>query len=139
MDPTTAALAAEGGGKVAGGIAAYQSAKAEQRAANINSYIARTRAAQADTDARVGLDAELGSMRAALAANGQSPNVGTFEMFRELRDVRNRERRVSVGNLNQEARDFKTAGRNAAAKGQMAMLSGASQAAPSLFDLYQGI
>lgn len=136
---TTTALVLSAGKSVMEGFGAKQEADAEKQAAQVNSYIARTRAAQADTDARQGLSDELGSMRAALAANGQEPSVGTFEVFRELREVRNRERRVTVDNRNNEARNFDTAARNAGNRARWAMPMALTKAAPSMFDLYQGV
>lgn len=130
-----AALAAAG--PIMEGMANKQAAQAEQAAAKVNSYIARTRAAQADTDARTGLESEIGSMRAALGANQQGANVGTFEMFRELREVRNRERRVNVGNRNQEAADLNTAARNAGNKAKWAMPVAYAKSAQSIFDFAQ--
>jgi hypothetical protein len=119
------------------GIGNKQAANAEADAARVNSYIARTRAAQADTDARAGLNDELGNMRAALGQNNQAPNVGTFEVFRELREVRNRERRVEVGNRNNEARNFTTAANNAKSRASWAMPMAFAKAGTSMFDLYQ--
>lgn len=144
MEPsTTAALAFKAGGTLLKGLGARQEAAAEQEAAQINSFIGRTRAIQTDTAAREGLSDELGNMRAVLGANGQRAGVGTFEMFRELRDIRNRERRVEVGNRNQEASDFNMAARNAGARKRMALpmaigSQGFAQPAFSLFDLYRG-
>jgi hypothetical protein len=120
------------------GMGERQAAQAEAQAARNNSYRARTRAAQADTDARTGLESELGNMRATLGANAQGANVGTFEMFRELREVRNRERRVDVGNRNQEARDFNTAANNASNRAKWAMPVAIAKSAQSLFDFAQG-
>lgn len=143
MEPTTMALVAKAGGTVMKGMANRQQAAAEQEAAQVNSFIGRTRAIQTDTFAREGLSDELGNMRAVLGANNQRAGVGTFEMFRELRDIRNRERRIEVANRNQEASDFSMAAKNAGARKRMAlpMAIGSqdfAQPAFSLFDLYRG-
>lgn len=132
-----AALAASASSSILGGMSARSAAQAEKRQAEANAYIGRTRAIQTDTAARESLSSELGNMRAVLGANQQGTNVGTFEMFQELRSVRDRERRVEVGNRMQEVYDFQTAGRNAQAQGNAAMLSGLAGSAQSLFSLYQ--
>ena len=136
-DPVTLALGAQAGSSIFGGLAGSAEAKAEKKRAEINAYIGRTRAIQTDTDARVGLNDELATMRAALASNGQKQNVGTMALFDELRKQRGRERRVEVGNRMSEVADWKMAGKNASAKASSAMLGGVLKAGPSLFDLYQ--
>ena len=130
------ALGAQAGSSIFGGLAGSAEAKGEKQRAEVNAYIGRTRAIQTDTDARVGLNDELATMRAALAANGQRQNVGTMAIFDELRKQRGRERRVEVGNRMSEAADWKMAGKNAAAKGKSALFGGLIKAGPSLFDLY---
>lgn len=135
-DPVTMALGAQAGSSIFGGLAGAAEAKGEKKRAEINAYIGRTRAIQTDTDARVGLNDELATMRAALAANGQRQNVGTMALFDELRRQRGRERRVEVGNRMSEVADWKMAGKNASAKASGAMFGGLIKAGPSLFDLY---
>jgi len=132
-----AALAASAIGSVAQGMSASGQAKAQQEQAQINAYIARTRALQTDTDAKKGLDSELGEFRSALGANQQAPGVGTLEILRELRDVRGRERRISVGNRMSEAADFRMTANAAGSRGRSAMLGGFINAGPSLFSLYE--
>lgn len=136
MDPVTLSLAASAGSALVGGMAGKAEAEGEKQRAQINSYIGRTRAMQTDTTARQGLESELGSMRAALGANQQAPGVGTLEMVQELRDTRDRERRIGVGSKMQEAADWRMQGKNASARGRNAMLGGIVKAGPSLFDLY---
>lgn len=136
-DPVTLALGAQAGSSIFGGLAGAAEAKGEKKRAEINAYIGRTRAIQTDTDARVGLNDELATMRAALASNGQKQNVGTMALFDELRKQRGRERRVEVGNRMAEVADWKMAGKNAGAKASSAMLGGILKAGPSLFNLYQ--
>lgn len=136
-DPITLGLALSAGSSVAQGVAGYQKAKGEQERANINSYIGRTRAVQTDTVARENLSSDLGSLRAALGANNQRPGVGTFEMLQELRTVRDRERRINVGNRNSEAADARLQGRNAGNAARGSLIGGFVDAGPSLFDLYQ--
>ncbi len=136
-DPVTLALGAQAGSSIFGGLAGSAEAKAEKKRAEINAYIGRTRAIQTDTDARVGLNDELATMRAVLSSNGQKQNLGTMALFDELRKQRGRERRVEVGNRMAEVADWKMAGKNAGAKASSAMLGGILKAGPSLFDLYQ--
>lgn len=132
----TATYATQAGSALFGGISAYQGAKAEKEQAEINSYIGKTRAAQTDTAAREGLNSEIASMRAAFAQGGQRPNVGTMEMFRELRTVRSKERRVEFGNRMQEASQFGIAAKNAGGRATAGLMGGLVKAGPSLFDLY---
>lgn len=136
MDPGTA-LALSAGSSVMGGLAGRAEAKGEQRQAQINSFIARTRAIQTDTVARQGIEDDLGETRAALAANGQARNVSTLELLNEIRDVRGRERRIAVGNEMTRAADYKMQGRNAAARGRSSMMGGFIKAGPSLYELAQ--
>ena len=136
-DPVTLALGAQAGSSIFGGLAGAAEAKGEKKRAEINAYIGRTRAIQTDTDARVGLNDELATMRAALASNGQKQNVGTMALFDELRKQRGRERRVEVGNRMAEVADWKMAGKNAGAKAKSAMFGGLINAGPSLFRLYE--
>lgn len=137
-DPVTiAALAAQTATPILGGMAARASAQAEQDQANINAFIGRTRALQTDTVAREGLESEMGTMRAALGANGQRPNAGTFEMFREFRANKDRERSIEFGNRMLESSQFRTEAANASARKSLAMPLAISKAGPSIFDLYQ--
>jgi len=135
-DPITLALGAQAGSSIFDGLAGSAEAKGEKQRAEINAYIGRTRAIQSDTDARVGLNDELSTMRAALAANGQKQNTGTMALFDELRRQRGRERRVEYGNHMAEVADWKMAGKNAGAKAKAAMFGGLIKAGSSLFDLY---
>lgn len=131
----TLATAFQVASPVLGGIGAYKSGKAAQQQAEANAFIGETRARQTDTVARQGLDSELGEMRAALGANQQRPGVGTNEVFRELRKVRGRERRIGVGADRQVARDY-----GAAARAQtpgLSLLGGIAGAGQPLYDLYQ--
>lgn len=136
MDPVTLSLAATAGSSLASGFMAHSQGKAEQERANINADIATTRALQTDTTARQGIEDEVGSMRSVLAANEDRPSVGTAEIMQELRQTRDRERRINVGNQNRAAADQRLAGQNAAYRGRMGLLGGAIKAGPSLFDIY---
>ena len=137
-DPViTGPLLLKAGGAIFSGVSAMQSAKAEKQQAEINSYIGRTRAIQTDVNARAGIESELGTIRATLAANQQQPGVGTLEVLKELRGVRGRERRIDFANRMQEAADWRMAGKNAGKKASAALAGGFIGAGPSLFDLYQ--
>lgn len=135
-DPVTLALGAQAGSSIFGGLAGAAEAKGEKKRAEINSYIGRTRAIQTDTEARVGLNDELATMRATFAANGQRPGVGTMAIFNEVRKQRSRERRIDYGNRMAEVADWKMQGKNAQAKASAAFLGGIIGAGPSLFSLY---
>ncbi len=137
MDPVTATLALKVGSAAAGAFSGMASSKAQQEQARVNSFIGETRAIQTDTSARQGLNSELGSLRAALGANGQAPSVGTFEMAKSLRETRDRDRRIQVGARMSEAADWRMAGKNARAQGRASLLTGMLKAGPSLFDMYQ--
>lgn len=136
-DPVTLALGAQAGSSIFSGLAGSAAAKGEKQRAEINAYIGRTRAIQTDTAAREGLDSELATLRATLGANEQKMNVGTLELFNELRAVRGRERRIEVGNRMAEVADWKMAGKNASAKATGSLVGGIIGAGPSLFDIYQ--
>lgn len=131
------ALGLQAGTSIAGGLAGQAQAQGEQQRANINAYIARTRAMQTDTVARQGMESELGAARAALGANEQRTSVPVLELLNEIRTTRERERRITTGNENTRAADYRLQGRNAAARGTASMLSGFARAGPSLFDLSQ--
>ena len=131
------AAGAQAAGSIFGGMAGAAEAKGEKQRAEINAYIGRTRANQADTDARLGLEDELSTLRATMAANGQRPGVGTMDIFNELRRTRGRERRVEVGNRMAEAADWKMAAKNAGNAATGSLIGGLFKAGPSLFDLYQ--
>lgn len=137
MDPVTAGLALQAGSAAAGGLAGFGQAKAEKKQAEINAFIGRTRAIQTGADATRGLNAELGQMRNVMGANQQAPGVGTFEVMKELRETRNRERNINVGNRNAEAASYRMQGQAAGQRGAYALLGGAAKAGPSMFDLYQ--
>lgn len=130
------ALATQAAGPIVSGIMANSAAQAEKKRNDINAFIGRTRAIQTDTSARQGLESELGTLRAAFGGNGDRPSVGTFEIMDELRQTRDRERRINFGNRMSEAADYKQAGRNAAARGRGGLLTGLVKSGPSLFDLY---
>lgn len=137
MGITALALGAQAGREIFSGMAGAAQAKGEKQRAEINAYIGRTRANQADTDARLGLEDELSTLRATMAANGQRPGVGTMDIFNELRRTRGRERRVEVGNRMAEAADWKMAAKNAGNAATGSLIGGLFKAGPSLFDLYQ--
>jgi len=134
---TFAATALQAGSAIAGGIGAYSQAQGVKKAAEINSFIGRTRAIQTDVSAREGLNSELATIRSTLAANGQRPGVGTAAVFDELRSVRGRERRIEFGNEMQGAADSRMQGQNAGREGGFALAGGLLKAGPSLFDLFQ--
>lgn len=120
---------------IATGIGDYQQGKAQQEQGEINAFIGRTRAMQADTTAREGLSDELATLRATLGAGGA--NVGTASFFDELRRVRGQERRIAYGNRMQEAAGYQQQGQAAGRAGAFGLAGGLAKAGPSLFDLYQ--
>ncbi len=136
MDPVTAGLALGAASSGAQTIGSYQKAKGEQERANINSYIGRTRALQESTVSREQAESELGSLRATFGANQQRAGVGTLEVVNELRRVRDRERRIGVGNRNSEAADWRMQARNAGQAATGALFTGGLKTGSSLFDLY---
>ena len=131
------ALAATAGSALLKGMSARAAAKGEKKQSEINSFIGRTRAIQTGTAAAQTLEGDLGSFRAALGANGQAPNVGTMEVMNDLREARDRESRINVGNRNSEAADQRMSAKNAGYRGRAAMLGGIIKAGPSLFDMYE--
>lgn len=135
-DPVTTTLALQAVSAGASGLAGYGEAQGVKNQAEINSYIGKTRAIQTDTANREGLNDELATLRATLAANGQRMNVGTGEITSELRKVRSRERRVDVANRNQESADYRMQAANAGAAGFGSLLGGLIKAGPDLYSLY---
>jgi len=133
---TPMALFTRAAGPIFAGLDAAAQAKGEKQRAEINAYIGRTRANQADTDVRLGLEDELSTLRATMAANGQRPGVGTMDIFNELRRTRGRERRVEVGNRMAEAADWKMAAKNAGNEATGSLFGGFIKAGPSIFDIY---
>lgn len=137
MDPVSGALLLKAGGALAGGALAYSSAKGQQEQAKVNAYIGRTRALQTDTVERQNLESDLGTLRTSLAANEMRPGVGTLEVVNALRKVKDRERRINVGNRMAEAADWRMRAGNAGSAATGGLFSGFINAGPSLFDLYQ--
>jgi len=132
---TTAATMFSAAAPILGGIGAASAAAGQKQDAKINAFIGKTRAIQTDTTAREGLNSELATIRSTLSANGQGMNVGTNELFKELRGVRGRERRIEFGN---EMANSAAYSRQAAAiKPGMELAGGLLKAGPSLFDLYE--
>jgi hypothetical protein len=134
---TTAATALQAGMSIFSGVQAFSKAQSEREKAEINAHIGQTRAIQTDASIRSGMEEELGSMRAVFAANQQKPNVGTAEVFSQLRSTRGRERRVEFRNRMQEASDWKMEGRAASGRATAGLLGGFVNAGPSIYDLYQ--
>lgn len=136
MDPVTASLAATAAVSGASALSQFGQAKGQQRQAKANAYIGETRAIQADTQARAGLSSELGSLRESMGSSAQSPSVGTFEIMNALRTSRDRERRIEVGGLQQEARNYSSQARAYGSAATGALLVGAAKAGSGIFDLY---
>lgn len=137
-DPvTTVALGAKAAGSIFKGLAERSQARAEQKNAQINAYIGRTRALQTDAAAREGMNSELATMRAAFASAGERLNVGTAAIMDELRRVRGNERRIAVSNEMQGASDWNRYAASAGQKAKASTAAGFIGAAPSLFDLWQ--
>ena len=122
---------------IAGGFAANAEAKSVEEQNKVNAHIGRTRAIQTDVAAREGMSAELGTLRATFAANGQRPTVGTETVFNELRRVRGRDRRIEFGNRMQEASSYNMAAKSAKSAGRASLIGGFIKAAPSVFDVYE--
>lgn len=137
MEPASASLVLSAGSSLAGGLADRADARAEKQQAEINAFIGRTRALQSDAVNKENLESDLGSLRAAMGANGEAPGVGSLEILRELRRTRGREHSTEFGNRMQESFAFRRQARNADLAGRAALLGGIIKAGPSLFDLAQ--
>lgn len=135
-DPVSFSTGAKLAGTVFSGISAFQGRKAQQKAAERNAFVGRTRALQSDAAARAGLESELGTMRAVMGANAQGANVGTFEMFKALRETRGRERDVEFGNRMNEVYGFRTDAANNRRAAAMTIPVTLGQSAQSIFSLY---
>ena len=118
-----------------GAMGTMQGAKAEKAQAERNAFIGRTRALQTDAASREGMNDELATMRATLAANGQPG--GAMEIMRALRETRGRERQVEYGNRMQEASDWRMQGRNALAGGRAKAATLLPDAGLSLFKIWE--
>jgi hypothetical protein len=136
MKSVVGAYAMQAGSALLKGRAGRAVAAGEKERAETNAYIGRTRAIQTSAEMSADLNSELASMRAVFAANQQRPGVGTFEVMKELRDVRSRERRIAYGNEMAGVYDAQMEARNAKARGRAAMLGGIAEAAGPAFDLY---
>jgi hypothetical protein len=127
-------LAAQVAGPVFGGAAEMSRARGIREQEKVNAEIGRIRADQTDTSARTGLESELAEYRAVLSANDAPASVATLGLLNTVRDRRERDRRITVGNRRQESRD---ATRRAEAKRPgLALTSGVLRGMPSLFELY---
>ena len=134
MDPLTG-FALEGAQALFSGGAQSAQAKAQAQRSDVNAFIARTRALQADAAARINSEDEVGGIRTSLAATGATPSVSTLELLQGARQIRESERQVSVGNERQRAFDFDFEGRNARARARATRLGAAISLGPSLFSL----
>ncbi|MFC3180897.1 hypothetical protein [Cypionkella sinensis] len=130
---TTAATMFSAGSSILGGVGAASEAAAAKQQAKISAQIGQARANQTNTTARQDLGSELSTLRATLAANGQRPNSGTAEVFSAMRDTRNRERRIEVGNRMQEAADYSAQARSI--RPGQSVMAGVFKSGLSLFDL----
>jgi hypothetical protein len=137
MNPVVGSLALQAGTGLLEGMAGRRAAMAEKQRADNNAFIGRTRAIQTDTALRDDLNSELATMRTVMATNNQRPNVGTFEIMKELRDTRSRERRIAYGNEMMGVYDQQMASRNAKDAGRAAMIGGLTKAANPLMQLYE--
>jgi hypothetical protein len=136
METTGPSLIAQATTGLLKGASGRAAAMGEKQLAETNAYIGRTRAIQTSAAMAEDLNSELSSMRAVFAANQQRPNVGTFELMQELRDVRSRERRIAYANEMAGVYDARMQAQNAKAKARAAMLGGISEARQPVFDLY---
>lgn len=136
MDPVSVTLLSVGT-KLASGMAGMAAAQGEKLRADINAYIGETRAIQTNTVAMQNLESELSTVRNVFATNGQRMTSDSFGLLQDVRTVRNREKRISVGNERRRAMDQRIAGQNAQARGTGALIRGIGGALPSIFDLAQ--
>ncbi len=136
MGATVPALAAQAAAPVFEGLAGNAQARAEQKQAQVNAFIGKTRAIQTEAAAREGMNSELATMRAAFASAGERLNVGTAAITDELRKVRTRERRTAVANELIGASDWSRYAASAGQKANMSVLGGVIGGAPSAFNLY---
>lgn len=131
------ALAFQAAGPILGGIQSAQQASFMREQEQINAEWGRVRADQTDTAARVGLEDDLSAFRAALSANDAGSSVATLGLLDEVREVRNRDRRIEVGNRRQEV--YAAEGRANSYRPGMHILGGVMRAGPSLAQLYGSV
>lgn len=126
-------LITQAGGAIMAGRANAQRAAEMKQQEEINAEWGRIRANQTDTAARLGLEDDLSTYRAVMNANDTGVNSGTIGLLEEARTIRQRDRRIEVGNRNREATDAER--RAATYKPGLEMSMGFMRALPSLFQL----
>ena len=104
---------------------------------NINARWGRVRADQTDTAARTGLEDDLSSFRATLSANDAGTSVATVGLLDQVREIRDRDRRIEGGNRRQEV--FGAENRARAQRPGLQLAQGFARAGPSLAQLYGSV
>lgn len=126
------ALAFGAASGILGGLGQLAAGRAARKQAQINAYIGETRAMQTGAALTESLGSELGTLRATFAANGQG---GGAEFFQQLRQMRQRELRVAVGNERNNADGIRRQGQGAYMQGVAGALGSFASAGPSLFSI----
>lgn len=93
-----------------------------------NAEIAATRAFQTDAAARQGLESEIASMRAVMGANQTGGGVPMLDILSDVRDMRNRDKRIRVQNENLRGLDHRMRAAVAGMRGRAALARGAANA-----------
>lgn len=129
-----ASLFLRAGSMIAGGMSSASQARSMREQEKIQAEWGRIRADQTDASAREGLESDLSSYRATFNANDAGASVANLGILNQVREIRNRDRRISVGNANREAYGAEMAA--AQYNPQMEIFSSVLSAGPSLL---QGI
>ena len=133
-EATTLALVAQGASSVLGGMSSMSAARSERDQANRNAFIGETRAQQTAAEIMATAAEEMSTMRATMAANGQT---GGAEFWREAFRNRRRDARISVQNERDTAEGYRAQGRVAMARGRADMIRGFAGAVDPAYGLYQ--
>lgn len=128
------ALGAQALGPIFGAFSSMQQASSMRQQEKINAEIGRIRADQTDTVARQGLEDEISSFRSAFSANDAGSSVATLGILNEVRKVRERDRRINLGNARQQ--QYSASARARSYRPGIALGRGLARAAPSIFELY---
>lgn len=125
-------------GAVAQGVGGFMQGRADAKAAETNAVISETRADQQDTQLRSELEANLGAVRAARAANGLTFSPTGNAIAGAFEDESARTRRILRQNELERARQFRANSLAARRGGALSLFGGVTKAGASIFQYQAG-
>jgi hypothetical protein len=134
LGASSLALGAQAAGPIFGAFSTMNQMSSLRAQERQNVEIAKTRADQTDAAARSGLESDLSSFRAAFSANDARPSVATLGILNSVREMRERDRRIALGN--ERLRQSAAANRASSYRPGIALANGMARAAPSIFQFY---